>query len=338
MEKTNVNIIADDLGNIIRLSSNNPEFGHVKLEQERIIFGNNDSVKPANLSTLIYGKVEDLKEMGLATTTTLSGKIVIKEQTTPFNKNNPDRDLKIAGDTEIICSSGSHGEFIYRKTFYVNDTSTEDVLLEVYNITDIEHAINEHFMHLVLCGNFQSLLNASMKLLESNIKSQLIFFYAGLAAQEMGVNSAKVFYKEALDLPDSLDLYGGGPTRLLILNNLSNLLFDLGDYQECKSNCQEFIRLSESYNNPATINKYIVNNHYLFATSVFNLHRNFDVYTTVNMLGLLMKSKAINELISAKKAILKSIELTPFVKGDDYFLSDYNDVLHKLNKLIINLS
>ena len=84
--------------------------------------------------------------------------------------------------------------------------------------------------------------------------------------------------------------------------------------------------------------RYIVNNHYLYATSVFNVHRNFDISTTVNMLGLIMKSKAINELISAKKAILTAIELTPIIRGDDYFLNDYNDILNKLNKSIINLS
>jgi len=57
-----------------------------------------------------------------------------------------------------------------------------------------------------------------------------------------------------------------------------------------------------------------------------------------SMNGMLKKFTVINELVSAKKSILNAIELTPITKDNDYFLSDYNDVLHKLNKLIINLS
>lgn len=133
-----VQIVPDDLGNAIRVSSNNPEFGHVRLVQKRVTFGNSGWVKPANLSTLIHGKVEDLKELGLATATTLTGKIVIKEQTTPFNQENPDRDLKIAGDTGIICCS--YGEPIYRKTFFTADLAAEDVLVSHTNGEDIKQA------------------------------------------------------------------------------------------------------------------------------------------------------------------------------------------------------
>jgi hypothetical protein len=336
MEQTKVDIIADEFGNIICQSSINSEFGHVNLQQVRDISIAVGCVQKSTLKTSLFGKLEDLKSIGLESFKSLPGKILIKESLESFNEKNPDRDLKYAGDTGIICCND--GQPIYRKTFYVNETSTEDELVEVYNITEIEHAINEHFMHLVLCGNFQPLLNACIKLLVSNIKSQLILFYAGLAAQELGVNTAKIFYKEALDLPDAVDLYGGGPTRLLILNNLSNLLFDLEEYEECKTNCQEFIRQSESYNNSSPIHQYIVNNHYLFAASVVNLHRNLDFindYSMHNMNGKLKKFSVINELISAKKGILTAIELTPITKGNDYFLSDYNDVLNKLNKLII---
>jgi len=34
--QTKVNIIADDMGNVIRQSSTNSEFGHVRLQQERV--------------------------------------------------------------------------------------------------------------------------------------------------------------------------------------------------------------------------------------------------------------------------------------------------------------
>jgi hypothetical protein len=336
MEQNKVFIIADDNGNVIQKYSSNPEFGYVKLQQVREIFIADGCLHKTTLSNTLSAKFEDFKSLGLENFKTLPGKILIIESLEPFRKTNPERDYKYAGETGIVCCQ--NGLPIYRKTVYVNDVTADDVLLEVNNISEIELKINEHFMQLNLSGNFQLLLNETLQLLKLNVKSQLIFFYAGLAAQEMQVNSAKFLYKGALNSSDGIELYGGGPTRLFTLNNLSNLLFDLEEYQECKSNCQEFIRVSELFNNPASINNYIVNNHYLFATSVFNLYRNFDVYADASMLGLLKRSKAVNELMSAKKAIITAIELTPITKGNDYFLSDYNDVLNKLNKLIINLS
>ncbi len=337
MDQNKVIIIADDNGNVIQKYSSNPELGYVKLQQIREVFIADGYLHKITLSNTFSAKFEDLKSLGLENIKTIPGKIIIIESLEPFKKTNPEIDYKYAGQTGIVCCQ--NGLPIYRKTVYVNDANADDVLLEVNNISEIELKINEHFMQLNLSGNFQLLLNETLQLLKLNVKSQLIFFYAGLAAQEMQVNTAKFLYKEALNLSDGIDLYGGGPTRLFTLNNLSNLLFDLEEYQECKSNCQEFIRVSELFNNnPASINNYIVNNHYLFATSVFNLHRNFDVYADASMVGLLMRSKAVNELMSAKKAILRAIELTPIVKGEGYFLSDYNDVLIKISKLIINLS
>ena len=46
----------------------------------------------------------------------LPGKIVVVESLTPFNPENPDRDLKIAGGTGVICRIDDQP--IYRQTFY----------------------------------------------------------------------------------------------------------------------------------------------------------------------------------------------------------------------------
>ena len=60
-----VQINPDEMGNVIRVSKNNSEFGHIRLTQERVSFGNTGWVNRKQLSTLLHGKVEDLREMGI---------------------------------------------------------------------------------------------------------------------------------------------------------------------------------------------------------------------------------------------------------------------------------
>ena len=133
-----VNIIADDKGNAVRQSNSNPEFGHVRLVQTRVTFGNSGWVKKSNISTLLHGKLEDLQEMGLESMEFLPGKIVIKEQLEAFSQNDGDRDYKMAGDTGIICCVD--GQPIYRKTFFVADATAQDVLVAHDNSAAIKEA------------------------------------------------------------------------------------------------------------------------------------------------------------------------------------------------------
>jgi len=125
--QSKVTIVPDELGNVIRQSKNNPEYGHVRIAQESVGFTATGWVKKASRSALIHGTLEDLNDIGIAKKKSLPGRIVIKESTTPFSLNDPDRDLKIAGDTGVICCS--HGEPIYRKTFYtLNDTDQDELI------------------------------------------------------------------------------------------------------------------------------------------------------------------------------------------------------------------
>lgn len=133
-----VNIIADDKGNVVRQSNSNSEFGHVRLVQTRVTFGNSGWVKKSNISTLLHGKLEDLQEMNLEALEFLPGKIIIKEQLEAFNVNDGDRDLKMAGDTGIVCCV--EGQPIYRKTFFVVDTTAQDVLIAHDNGSAIKEA------------------------------------------------------------------------------------------------------------------------------------------------------------------------------------------------------
>jgi hypothetical protein len=136
--QSKVNILADDMGNVIRQSSNNSEYAYVRLQQDRVTFGNNGWVKKSNVSTLLHGKLEDLQSLNLQAGATLPGKLIIKESLEPFSKNDPDRDLKYAGDTGIICCVD--GQPIYRKTFYVVDETAQDVLVAHNNGDAIKEA------------------------------------------------------------------------------------------------------------------------------------------------------------------------------------------------------
>lgn len=136
--QTKVTIIADDMGNVIRQSSVNSEYAHVRLQQERVTFGNAGWVKKSVLSTLLHGKLDDLQSLGLENIKTLPGKIIVKESLEPFNNSDPERDYKYAGNTGIVCCQD--GQPIYRKTFYVSDLAAEDVLIAHTNGQDIREA------------------------------------------------------------------------------------------------------------------------------------------------------------------------------------------------------
>ncbi len=136
--QSKVNIIADDMGNVIRQSNNNSEYAYIRLQQDRVTFGNNGWVKKSNVSTLLHGKLEDLQSLNFKAEDTLAGKIIIKESLEPFSSNDPDRDLKRAGDTGIICCVD--GQPIYRKTFFVADATAEDVLIAHNNSDAIKEA------------------------------------------------------------------------------------------------------------------------------------------------------------------------------------------------------
>ena len=70
----------------------------------------------------------------------LPGKIVVVESLTPFNPENPDRDLKIAGGTGVICRIDDQP--IYRQTFYSTNPNSYDQLLAHNNSTEIKEVMS----------------------------------------------------------------------------------------------------------------------------------------------------------------------------------------------------
>lgn len=131
-----VQIIPDEKGNVIR-QSQNPEYGYVRLSQNKEVYSNSFlSIKA--VTTLLHAKLEDFKAVGMKDKTELPGRIVIKESTTPFNIDDPDSDLKIAGKTGIVCCY--YGEPIYRKTTYDATGTIEDEFIAHTNGDAIKEA------------------------------------------------------------------------------------------------------------------------------------------------------------------------------------------------------
>lgn len=138
----NVTVIADNNGNFIGVSKNNPEYGYVRVEQSVVAINDKGWLRLSKRSALIKGKVEDLKNSGIQANTVLPGKIVIRESHEPFNLENPDRDLKIAGSTGVICRVGDMP--IYRQSFYTENLAEGDLLIMHSNTDEIKEMLNAH--------------------------------------------------------------------------------------------------------------------------------------------------------------------------------------------------
>jgi hypothetical protein len=135
MRQSKVRVTADTNGNVIGVSQNNPEYGDVRVEQSVTQISEAGWLKPVKRSALIKGRVEDLAQAGFVEGHELSGKIVVKESLTPFNPENPDKDLKIAGQTGVVCRIDAQP--IYRQTFFTSNQEAFDELITHDNTTEI---------------------------------------------------------------------------------------------------------------------------------------------------------------------------------------------------------
>lgn len=128
-------VTADANGNVIGISKNNPEYGYVRVEQTVNQINDRGWLRTVKRSALIKGQIKDLVEAGFTEGKQLPGKIVVVESFKPFNPENPDRDLKIAGDTGVICRV--EDEPIYRQTFYTFNENAVDEFIMHTNTNEI---------------------------------------------------------------------------------------------------------------------------------------------------------------------------------------------------------
>ncbi len=133
-----VKVTADELGNVVVVSKNNPNWAHIRVEQKVKVFDETGFGRTKKISALIHGTTEDLKDFGWLNGQELAGRIIFKESLEPFNTREPERDYKVAGKTGIVCCLD--GQPIYRKTFYTESANAANVSIAHNNTEDIRAA------------------------------------------------------------------------------------------------------------------------------------------------------------------------------------------------------
>lgn len=128
-------VVADNDGSIITVSRSNPEWGHIRVEQFRLMVDEKGFGRTQRLQALIPGKVAELSAFQFEKGQEIPGKIVVKESVIPFNPKNPERDVKIAGTSGVVCKLGE--EVIYRKNFYTENADAHDETIEHTNQEEI---------------------------------------------------------------------------------------------------------------------------------------------------------------------------------------------------------
>jgi hypothetical protein len=128
-------------GAVVIPSRNNPIYGYIRVQQTRAVISEEGWVEQRTLSALINGTVDDLRGLNYTENQVLKGKIRIVEKMKPFNTKNPEKDIKVAGDSGVICSID--GKPIYRNAFYSTNERLEDVLIQHDNTAEIKFKIAE---------------------------------------------------------------------------------------------------------------------------------------------------------------------------------------------------
>ena len=132
-------IVTAHEGAVVHQSPNNPDYGWVRVIQKKQRF-EDSFAKSVTESALILGRFKDLVSFGWKEGQELPGQIVVKEQLEPFSRDPKyqDKDLKIAGDTGVVCSF--EGQSIYRKNIYTTDMNDSDVFIAHDNEAEIKEA------------------------------------------------------------------------------------------------------------------------------------------------------------------------------------------------------
>jgi len=127
--------------NVIKPSEANPTYGNVVVQQRRSLYDEKGWLRLQTISALIAGSMDDLEEMEFKDGQELPGRIIVRESLKPFNEKDPDRDLKIAGETKVVCRVG--GAAIYRKAFYTENSEVKDELIQHDNVEEIRQAYEQ---------------------------------------------------------------------------------------------------------------------------------------------------------------------------------------------------
>lgn len=140
-QTSDVYVAGDNMGNIITVSNNNPEYGWITLKQDATEVSNG-WINTKTRSTIIMGLVSTLEQLNLSEGEVMDGRIVIREQVEPFST--PDRDVKRAGAEGPVLLD-ANGNTIYRRTFFVSQNTInanpelgQDTLIPHANVDEVK--------------------------------------------------------------------------------------------------------------------------------------------------------------------------------------------------------
>ena len=134
-----VTVLADETtGAVVNVSENNPDYGYVRVQQQRTMIDDNGFLRRKSISALVPGTIAELTDAAFFAGQQLDGKIVVEESLEPFNSKSPERDLKVAGETGIVCTIG--GLPIYRRTMLSFDATSKDTLIKHDNVEELRAA------------------------------------------------------------------------------------------------------------------------------------------------------------------------------------------------------
>jgi hypothetical protein len=122
-------------GSVVNVSSN-PMYGYITLSQTRNLINANGFLEKKRVSFLLKGNIDQLQELDYKVGQELPGAIWVEESITPFRK--PELDLKVAGDTGIVCTL--NGDPIYRRTRYSENPKTADITIQHDNVEELRAA------------------------------------------------------------------------------------------------------------------------------------------------------------------------------------------------------
>lgn len=134
-----VMVVADENGNTINVSVNNPEYGYIRIEQTSPSINQEGWIKIQKKSCLLKGKIVDLQLLSLKEGDSIPGKLIVKESFIPFSTVNAERNLKYAGNTGVICRVDDQP--IYREVFYTTDVNEQDIYIQHTNREEIKAAL-----------------------------------------------------------------------------------------------------------------------------------------------------------------------------------------------------
>jgi len=134
-------VLADETTKtVVNVSKTNPNYGFIRVQQVRTMIDDNGFLRRKPVTALIPGTIDELEASQFFAGQQLDGKIVIEESLEPFNEKEPERDLKVAGETGIVCTLG--GLPIYRRTKMSFDQTSADAFIKHDNVDQLRAAFN----------------------------------------------------------------------------------------------------------------------------------------------------------------------------------------------------